>query len=159
MKAKVRTCLWFAHDVEAATAFYVGLIPDSRVESVTRFPHVLGPPHPDVTIVELVLGGTPYQAMAAGKHHGFNDAASIVIMTEDQAETDRLWEALTRDGGEPMPCGWLRDRWGLSWQIVPRMLTERIAGGEPTPVGRMLQAMLAMQKLDIAALEAAFAGA
>jgi predicted 3-demethylubiquinone-9 3-methyltransferase (glyoxalase superfamily) len=159
LKAKVRTCLWFEADVETAVAFYVRLMPDSRIESVTRFPHLLGPPHPDVTIVEFILGGTPYQAMAAGRHHDFNDTASIVVMTEDQAETDRLWHTLTAEGGVPMPCGWLRDRWGLSWQIVPRGLTERIASGESERVGRMLRAMLAMQKLDIAALEAAYDGA
>ena len=158
MKAKVRTCLWFEKDAIEAAKFYVSLLPNSKIENASSFEHALGDGYDDVTVVEFTLAGTPYQAMNAGPHHQFNDAMSMVIMTEDQAETDQLWTALTANGGKPVQCGWLKDRWGVSWQIVPRRMTELLADGDREKTHRLLQAMLPMQKLDIAALEAAYRG-
>ncbi|GIL03285.1 MAG: VOC family protein [Alphaproteobacteria bacterium] len=157
MKAKVRTCLWFEKDAVAAAKFYVSLLPDSRIEKPASFEHMLTGEADGVTIVEFTLAGAPYQIMQAGPHQQFNDMMSIVVMTDSQAETDRLWEALTANGGMPVQCGWLKDRWGVAWQIVPRRVSELIATGEKPRVHRMLQAMMPMQKLEIAALEAAYA--
>jgi predicted 3-demethylubiquinone-9 3-methyltransferase (glyoxalase superfamily) len=158
MKNKVRTCLWFEKGAVDAAKFYVSLLPNSKLENASAFENMLTGEENGVTFVEFTLAGTPYQAMNAGPHHNFNDAMSMVVMTEDQAETDRLWDALTADGGKPVQCGWLKDRWGVSWQIVPRKITEMIAGGEKPKVHKMMQAMMPMQKLDIAALEAAYRG-
>lgn len=158
MKNKVRTCLWFEKGAVEAAKFYVSLLPNSKLENPASFEHMLTGEENGVTFVEFTLAGTPYQAMNAGPHHPFNDAMSMVIMTDNQAETDRLWDALTANGGQPVQCGWLKDRWGVSWQIVPRKITELITDGEKPKVHKMLQAMMPMQKLDIAALEAAYQG-
>lgn len=158
MDAKVRTCLWFESQAVEAASFYVSLLPDSRIDGSAAFEHMLTGEEEGVTVVEFTLAGTPYQAMNAGPHHPFNDAMSIVVMTDDQGETDRLWAALTADGGAPVQCGWLKDRFGVSWQIVPRRITELIGSGEKAGVHRLLQAMMPMQKIDIAALEHAYAG-
>lgn len=158
MQAKVRTCLWFERDALEAAKFYVSLLPDSRIEKSDSFEHMLTGEPDGVSIVEFTLAGAPYQILQAGPHQQLNDMMSIVVMTDSQAETDRLWEALTANGGTPVQCGWLKDRWGVSWQIVPRRVSELIASGDSTSVHRMLQAMMPMQKLDIAALEAAYRG-
>lgn len=159
MQAKVRTCLWFAAKAREAAEFYVSLLPNSKIERMATFEHMLGPEHGDVSVIEFTLGGTAYQAMEAGPHHEFNDAMSIVVMTDDKAETDRLWDALTADGGIAVQCGWLTDRFGMRWQIVPRRATELMVSGDEAAIRRLQQAMLPMQKLDIAALERAYASA
>jgi predicted 3-demethylubiquinone-9 3-methyltransferase (glyoxalase superfamily) len=110
-------------------------------------------------MVEFTLAGTPYQALNGGPHFTLDEAASISVSTEDQAETDRLWAALIADGGAESQCGWLKDRFGLSWQIVPTRLGELMQDPDPEKAGRVQQAMLGMRKLDIAALEAAHRGA
>lgn len=156
MNAKVRTCLWFEKGVEEAVGFYVSLLPDSRIEQMVTYDHLLGPPHGDVKVIDFTLAGTGYQAMEAGPHEYFNDAMSISVATGDQNETDRLWTALTADGGRPVQCGWLKDRWGVSWQIVPRRLFEMTADADKAAARRALFAMLEMQKIDIAMLERAF---
>jgi len=158
MKSKVRTCLWFEKGAVEAAKFYVSLLPNSRIENSSSFENMVTGENDGVSFVEFTLAGTPYQAVNAGPHHPFSDAMSMVVMTEDQAETDRLWKALTADGGKPVQCGWLKDRWGVSWQIVPRKITELITDGEKPKVHKMLQAMMPMQKLDIATLEAAYRG-
>ncbi|MGR3502032.1 VOC family protein [Pseudaestuariivita sp.] len=143
---KVRTCLWFHQDAEEAARFYVSLLPGSEVVASTDMGG-------GVAVVELVLGGAPYQFLQAGPHHTLSPAASISVLTEDQAETDRLWEALIA-GGEPSMCGWLTDRFGVSWQIVPRRLLELQAG----PHAEAAQAaMMKMNKIEIAALDEAVA--
>lgn len=147
---KVRTFLWYDGQAEAATNHYVSLVADSRILSVDR----LGEDGSTV-IVGFELGGIEYVALDGGPLYSFTEAASIMVVCEDQAEVDRLWDGLTADGGEPGPCGWLKDRWGLSWQIVPRALLELQQDPDRERAGRANAAMLTMGKIDIAALYAA----
>lgn len=152
-RPKVRTCLWFDDQGEDAAKFYVSLLPDSRIETVSR-----PDPHAPALVVEFTLAGTPYMILNGGPHFVFTPAASISVLTKDQAETDRLWVALTADGGEASMCGWLKDRFGVSWQIVPEAVPRMMMADDKAAVQRAHAAMMAMGKLDIAALEAAFAG-
>ena len=151
--AKVRTCLWFDQNGHEAAEFYVSLLPDSRIETAVQ-PDPTAPP----LVVEFRLAGAPYMILNGGPMARHSEAASISVLTEDQPETDRLWAALTADGGGPGQCGWLKDRFGLSWQIVPKALPRLLHAGDPAASGRVHQAMMTMQKIDIAALEAAFSG-
>ena len=151
--SKVATCLWYDGVAEDAATFYTSLIPDSGITGRFR-PDPEAPP----LLVEFTLAGVPYQALNGGPHFTLSEAASIVVLTDDQAETDRLWEALTADGGSESQCGWLRDRYGLSWQICPRRYIELATDPDREAAGRATQAMLKMRKMDIAALEAAFRG-
>lgn len=153
---KVRTCLWFGDTALAAAQFYCSLLPGSRVERVERYPEGSAMVEPGkVAGVDFVLAGTPYQAINGGDRFQLNEAVSITVATEDQAETDRLWAALTAQGGAGSQCGWLKDRFGLSWQIVPRRATELLYGPQAAEVWPVL---LQMQKIDVAALEAAAEG-
>lgn len=151
-KHRVRTCLWFNGDGAEAAKFYVTLLPESRIETVFA-PDPVQPP----LVVDFTLAGTPYQVLNAGPQHPHSPAASISVLTEDQAETDRLWEALLAGGGTPVACGWLTDRFGLSWQIVPRRLPELLTDADPAVSARVFEAMQQMIKIDVAALEAAAA--
>jgi len=118
---KVRTCLWFDAAALPAAEFYCGLLPDSRIDDVSRYPEGQAMAEPGTVLtVEFTLAGTPYQALNGGPHFPLTEAVSISVTTEDQAETDRLWAALIADGGAESQCGWLKDRFGLSRQIVPR---------------------------------------
>ncbi|WP_426624197.1 VOC family protein [Leifsonia sp. McL0607] len=144
---KVRTFLWYDGQAEAAANHYVSLVPDSRVLSVAR----LGEDGATV-LVTFELGGTEYLALDGGPLYSFTEAASIMVVCEDQDEVDRLWDGLISGGGEPGPCGWCKDRWGLSWQVVPRALLELQQDPDPARAGRANAAMLTMGKLDIAAL-------
>ena len=146
----VRTCLWYNGDGEEAAKFYVSLLPGSEIES-TFSPDPEKPP----LVIDFTLCGVPYQALNGGPRYTHSAAASISVLTADQAETDRLWDALTADGGKPVQCGWLTDRFGLSWQIVPRRLPELLSDPDPERSARAMQAMMQMVKIDIAALEAA----
>ena len=150
MTRSVKTCLWFDGQAEQAATFYVSLITNSRITSVFR-PQADGP----ALMVEFELDGTPYQGLNGGPQFTLSEAASISVRTEDQAHTDQLWAALTADGGQESMCGWLKDRFGLSWQIVPADLPKYIAHPDPAAAGRAMKAMLQMKKLDIAALAAA----
>jgi predicted 3-demethylubiquinone-9 3-methyltransferase (glyoxalase superfamily) len=147
---KVRTFLWYDGQAEAAANHYVSLVPDSRILSVAR----LGDDGTTV-LVTFELGGTEYLALDGGPLYRFTEAASIMVLCEDQAEVDRLWDGLIEGGGEPGPCGWCKDRWGLSWQVVPRALLELQQDPDPARAGRANAAMMKMGKLDIAALYAA----
>lgn len=147
---KVRTFLWYDGHAEEATALYVSLVPDSRIVGVDR----LGEDGSTV-LVTFELGGIEYLALDGGPMYSLTEAASIMVLCEDQAEVDRLWDALTADGGEPGPCGWLKDRWGLSWQVVPRALLELQRDPDRGRAERSNAAMLTMGKIDIAALYAA----
>lgn len=151
--SKVRTCLWFDGNGEEAARFYVSLLPDSRIDDVFR----RNPGEPAL-LVSFTLAGQSYQTLDGGPGHPHTDAASIVVMTGDQAETDRLWDALTADGGSDVACGWLKDRFGVSWQIVPRRAMELFNDADRAAAGRAFAAMMTMKKLDIAALERAFHG-
>jgi predicted 3-demethylubiquinone-9 3-methyltransferase (glyoxalase superfamily) len=154
---KITPFLWYANEAEEAAAFYASVFPDSRVTRVTTLPSESpsGPPG-SVKVVEFVLFGQPFMAMSAGPLDPFNHAVSFVVKCGDQAELDRYWNALL-DGGSPEQCGWLKDRFGVSWQIVPAVLGEMMADPDRAKAKRASDAMLRMVKIDIAELEAAFA--
>lgn len=155
----VSTCLWFAADAEAAARFYVSLVPGSRIEHVLRAPAAWpGGAAGDVILVSFTLGGQSFQALNGGAPASYGTAASISVLCADQAEVDRLWSALTADGGAEIMCGWLRDRWGVPWQIVPEILPRLLADPDPSVSARVFAAMTAMVKLEVAALERAAAG-
>jgi len=150
--------LWFEKDMEAAIRFYASLIPGSRIDYVTPLPaDSPSGPAGSVRMAGFTLGDQRYMAIEAGPLDPFNHAFSIVVACEDQAEIDRLWAALS-EGGRTEQCGWLRDRWGLSWQIVPRRLGELMGSPDPAVARRVTEAMLKMVKFDIAGLEAAAGG-
>ncbi|MFA4940276.1 VOC family protein [Brevundimonas sp.] len=158
MADKIVPCLWFDGDAEAATAFYVSLLPDSRVTAVNRSPvDTPSGPAGSVLTVQFVLAGHDYVALNGGPNFRFTEAVSFMVMTEDQAETDRLWDALIADGGSENACGWLKDRWGLSWQITPRRLMELTTDANPARAAAAMTAMMSMIKIDIAALDRAVA--
>lgn len=145
----IKTCLWFQSEAEEAARFYVSIFPGSQIKDVMR-----GPPGSPAIAVDFVLDGRPFLAINGRREPGFTDAASIVVTCKDQAEIDRIWAVLT-EGGEETMCGWLKDRYGVSWQVVPRGMAELLGGPDPEAAQRAVQAMLGMKKLDIAALERA----
>jgi predicted 3-demethylubiquinone-9 3-methyltransferase (glyoxalase superfamily) len=150
--------LWYSENAEEAAAFYASLIPDSHVDSVTALPaESPSGPAGSVRIVEFTLAGQPFQAFNAGQQESFNHAISFVLSCDTQAEIDRLWDALAQ-GGQIEQCGWLRDRYGLCWQIVPRVLGEMMKDPDRKRARRVAEAMLRMVKLDIAGLEEAYEG-
>jgi predicted 3-demethylubiquinone-9 3-methyltransferase (glyoxalase superfamily) len=153
---KIFTHLWYARGAEEAARFYASIFPDSRVDRVWTIPtETPSGPAGSTTIVDFTLLGRRFQAIGAGPHHDFNDAISIVVLCADQAELDRYWNALLEGGGKPQACGWLIDRFGLRWQIVPERLDELIRDPDPALSKRVTDALLRMVKLDIAALERA----
>jgi predicted 3-demethylubiquinone-9 3-methyltransferase (glyoxalase superfamily) len=158
-RAKIRTFLWYAKEAEEAARFYTSIFPDSRVDRVTatRSESPSGPPG-SVKVVDFTLFGQRFQAMTAGPHHDFNDAISLTVACDDQAELDRYWIAFLESGGKPQACGWLVDRWGVRWQIVPAILDEMMADEDPARSKRVTDAVLKMIKLDIATLERAYRG-
>ncbi len=148
--AKITPCLWFDGRAEEAAEFYVPLLPDSRVDKVWRSPaDTPSGPAGMVLTVDFTLAGQPLQGLNGGPDFSFNEAISFVIDCEDQAEVDRLWDTLTAEGGEPGPCGWLKDRFGLSWQIVPRQLTEMMEDPDQDRARRAVEAMLQMGKIEV----------
>ncbi len=147
----VSTCLWYEANAQEAATLYCSLFPDARITA--RMPQI-GDPQGRAFLVEFTLMGQAYTAMNGGPHYKLNPAASIMVMVETQAEVDRLWDALL-EGGQESRCGWLTDRFGLSWQIIPRALPCLMKADKS---GRVVQAMMGMIKLDIAALEAAAKG-
>lgn len=150
---------WYATEAEEAARFYASLFPDSRVDRVTAMQSESpsGPPG-SVKIVDFTLLGRKFQAMTAGPHHEFNDAISLVVECDTQADLDRFWEALLSGGGRTQACGWLMDKWGLRWQIVPASLGRMMREGTPAQSKRVTDAMMQMIKLDVAVLEKAFQG-
>ena len=156
---KVSTCLWFAREAEAAVARYVSLVPDSHIERVQRSPAAWPAGEAgDVILVLFTLGGHSFQALNGGEPAEYGMAASLSVSCTDQAEVDRLWAALLEDGGSEMACGWLRDRWGVPWQVVPELLPRLLADPDPAVPARVFAAMQTMVKLDVAALEQAARG-
>jgi predicted 3-demethylubiquinone-9 3-methyltransferase (glyoxalase superfamily) len=157
---KITPFLWYAKEAEEAAAFYAATFPDSRVVRVTTMQSdsPSGPPG-SVKVVEFVLFGQSFTAMSAGPLDPFNHAISFVVSCDDQAEVDRYWNALLANGGAPEQCGWLKDRYGLSWQIVPERLTEMLSDSKSGNSHAAMEAMLKMSKLDIAELEKAYRGA
>ena len=156
--SKVTPCLWFAHEAEDAAAFYCSLLPDSRIDHVQRSPSdTPGGQEGSVLMVAFTLGGQKLQALNTGQPADPSLLMSLSISCTDQAEVDRVWDALA-DGGTPQRCGWITDRWGFSWQVVPRAMAELLGDPDPARAKRAMQAMMGMVKLDVAALQAAADG-
>jgi len=155
---KITPFLWYAKEAEEAARFYASIFPDSGINQVTTLPSESpsGPPG-SVKVVDFTLFGQPFLAMSAGPLDPFNHAISFVVNCDTQAEIDRYWNALL-EGGSPEQCGWLKDRYGVSWQIVPAVLGTMMADPDRGKAKRAADAMLRMVKLDIAALQAAYAG-
>lgn len=151
--------LWFDDDAEAAITFYTELIADSSIVSIGRYPAEVPGMGGKVMHAHFRLAGRDYYAMDAGPQFPFTEAISLYVACGGQDEVDRYWAALVADGGQEQPCGWLKDRWGLSWQIIPDRLIELIRHPDPETAHRAVQAMLTMHRIDIAAVEAAAATA
>lgn len=152
---KVTPCLWFDGQAEEAANFYVSLLPDSRVDRVLRSPiDSPGGSAGGVLTVDFTLAGSKFVGLNAGPGRPFTEAVSFMIFCEDQAEVDHLWSALVKDGSE-IGCGWLKDRWGLAWQIVPIRMMELLSDPDRNRARRAMEAMVKMVKLDIAELERA----
>lgn len=148
-----RIVLWFYTQGEEAVGYYVTLLPQSGIERIER-----DPDDGSANVIAFRLGGIGYLAVNGGPHLRLTEAVPISVLTRDQAETDRLWAALIADGGEGGRCGWLRDRFGLSWQILPRRLPRLLAAGDRDAAGRVAEALMEMGRIDVAGLEAAFCG-
>lgn len=155
----IRAFLWFDGQAEQAANHYVALFPGSKIGKIARYGEA-GPATPgSVMVVEFELNGQPFAALNGGPAFSFTEAVSFVIECQDQAEVDRYWDGLLAGGGKPVQCGWLKDRFGLSWQVVPLALREMMADPDPAKVERVTEQMLKMVKLDLAPLRAAFDGA
>lgn len=158
-RAKIVPHLWYAAEAEEAARFYASVFPDSRVDEVATLPaDSPSGPAGTVVLVRFTLFGQPFMAISAGPHDPFNDAVSFVVLCEDQEEVDRYWDAILRDGGEPMACGWITDRYGVRWQIVPRRLYEMMGDADPLRARRVAEEVLRQVKLDLALLEEAYRG-
>lgn len=154
---KIFPHLWYTKEAEEAARFYASIFPGSRVDHVTTLPtETPSGPAGSVKVVDFTLLGQRFQAISAGPLDPFNHAISLVVLCDDQAELDRYWDALLAGGGEPEQCGWLRDRYGVCWQIVPRAMDEMMRDTDVARMKRVTEAMLKMVKLDIAALQAAY---
>ncbi len=157
--SNVSTCLWYGKDAELAVRFYVSLVPGSAIKHIQRSPaNWPGGEAGEVILVNFTLGGQSFQALNGGAPADYGTAASISVECANQAEVDRLWMALTADGGAEIMCGWLRDKWGVPWQIVPEVLPRLLADPDPRVSARVFTAMTKMVKLDVAAIERAAAG-
>ena len=158
MPTKIKPCLWFDGQAEEAATFYTSLLPGSRVDGV----HRAAADYPsgkagDALTVEFTFAGQEFVGLNGGPHFKFNEAVSFQIFTDDQAETDRLTDALSAVA-EAEQCGWIKDRYGLSWQIVPRVLIQRLGDSDPAKAKRVMEAMMQMKRIDIAAIERAYEG-
>jgi predicted 3-demethylubiquinone-9 3-methyltransferase (glyoxalase superfamily) len=158
---KIAPCLWFANEAEEAVNFYISIFPDSSIDhkasSTVDWP---GGKAGDLIVIDFVLAGQRYQALNGGPNENarFNESISLSVTCEDQAEVDHYWDTLTANGGEPIMCGWLRDRYGLRWQIVPRALIDMLRDSDPVRSKRAMEAMMQMVKLDVARLKEAYDG-
>jgi len=157
--SKISPCLWFNGEAEEAANFYVSLLPDSRIDTVQK--NIMDSPAGkagSVLVVTFTLAGQSFMALNGGTRFDYTQAVSFKIDCEDQAEVDRLWDALTANGGQPNRCGWLSDRYGVHWNIVPTALPKYLGSSNREGAARAMQAMLGMGKLDIAALKRAYEG-
>jgi predicted 3-demethylubiquinone-9 3-methyltransferase (glyoxalase superfamily) len=152
------TCLWFDGQAEEAADFYVSVFENSRIGRVGRYTEAGPGPAGSVMVVEFEANGQKFVALNGGPQFTFSEAVSFQIACADQEEVDHYWNRLTADGGEGGPCGWLKDRFGLSWQVFPSRLIDMIADPDPEKAARTTQAMYAMSKIDLAALEKVYAG-
>ena len=152
---KVSTFLWFDRDAEAAVRFYVSLFPNAKINNVARYPEgTTAGPAGEVMTIEFEIDGADFVALNGGPHFKFNEAVSLSIDCESQAEVDRYWAALTANGGEEAPCGWCKDRWGLSWQVVPRRLNQLVSDPDPRRAKAAMDVMMTQKKIVIADIEA-----
>jgi predicted 3-demethylubiquinone-9 3-methyltransferase (glyoxalase superfamily) len=149
------TCLWFDTQGEEAAKFYTSILPNSSLGKVTPYP--TGERAGETMTVDFVLNGSKFVALNGGPEFRFNESISFMVPCADQAEIDRYWTALTEDGGEESMCGWLRDKFGVSWQVVPAQIDELLASADPAQAERVTQALFQMRKIVIADLEAAAA--
>jgi predicted 3-demethylubiquinone-9 3-methyltransferase (glyoxalase superfamily) len=156
MTQPIAPCLWFDGTAEEAVNFYVSIFKDSKVVHVDHFTDNMPDPAGPVLFIEFEINGQPFQALNGGPEFQFSEAISFSIECADQEELDYYWDALLNDGGEPSQCGWLKDKFGVSWQVVPRVLNELLRDPDRKRAGQAMQQMLEMVKLDIAPLQAAF---
>ena len=159
MISKNTVCLWFNNEALEAAQFYAATFPDSEVKAVHRAPgDYPDGKQGDILVVDFTVAGIPCIGLNGGPAFKHSEAFSFQIATDDQAETDRLWNAIVGNGGQESECGWCKDRWGLSWQITPRVLSEAITDPDPAVAKRAFDAMMTMRKIDVAAIEAARRG-
>jgi predicted 3-demethylubiquinone-9 3-methyltransferase (glyoxalase superfamily) len=157
--SKISPCLWFDGNAEEAAEFYASVLPDSHVDKVNRAAaDTPSGPQGSVLSVDFTLAGQEFMGLNGGPDFKFNEAISFSIDCADQAEVDRLWDALVEGGGEHSVCGWLKDRYGVSWQVIPRQLPELLNGPDPEGAARVMKAMLEMAKIDVAKIEEAYDG-
>ena len=152
---KIRPSLWFNGQAEEAASFYVSIFSDSKIVHITRCGEVGPEPKGDVMTVEFELNGEQFVALNGGPQFKFTEAVSFLVDCQTQEEVDRFWKALSQGGNEG-PCGWLKDKYGLSWQIVPKILPEMLSGPDPRKSKRVMEAMLKMKKIDIQSLRNAY---
>ena len=159
MPHKNTICLWYEGGAEEAARFYAKTFPDSAVGAVLRAPSDFpAGKKGDVLTVEFTVAGIPCVGLNGGSQFKHNEAFSFQIATDDQLETDRLWNAIVSNGGQESQCGWCKDKWGVSWQITPRVLLDAVTGPDPAAAQRAFEAMMPMKKIDIAKIEAALRG-
>jgi predicted 3-demethylubiquinone-9 3-methyltransferase (glyoxalase superfamily) len=158
--SKLTTCLWSNYTAEEQADFYTSLVPNSRIINIHRTPaDTPSQKAGDVITAEIELDGRKFMLLNGGPAFTHSEAVSFVISTDDQAETDRLWDAIVGGGGQESQCGWCKDKWGVSWQITPKQLIELVfANPDPTSAKRAMEAMMTMTKIDIATIERAAAG-
>jgi len=154
---RISPCLWFDNQAEEAANFYLSVFKNSKIKTITRYTEAGPGPKGSVMVVSFELDGVEFVALNGGPVFKFNEAVSLAISCSTQADVDYFWNKLTA-GGEESQCGWLKDKYGVSWQVVPTVLTELMANSDAERVKRMTQAMFKMKKLDIATLEKAFNG-
>ncbi len=153
----ITPCLWFDTEAEEAARFYTSVFPNSSVTEISHYGEAGPRPAGTVMMVAFELDGKPFSALNGGPQFSFDEAISFAVECEDQTEVDHYWDALS-EGGEEVQCGWLKDRFGISWQVVPSAVSETVGGPDPEGAARATRAMLGMKKLDVAALRAAYAG-
>src|SRR5262249_20779539 len=157
---KISVCLWFDGQAEEAARFYASIFKNSKIGAITRYDEeaarASGQPRGSVMTVSFELDGEEFLGLNGGPEFKFTEAMSLIVKCETQAEVDHFWEKLTADGGQEVQCGWLKDRFGVAWQIVPTVLMEMIQDRDPEKSGRVMKAMLTMKKLDVAALKRAY---
>jgi predicted 3-demethylubiquinone-9 3-methyltransferase (glyoxalase superfamily) len=159
---QIAPCLWFDTQAEAAAKFYVSIFKNSKITSISRFPDagqdVHGKPAGSVMLVAFELDGRPFTALNGGPQFKFDEAVSFQVTCETQADVDYYWSKLTSGGGQEGPCGWLKDKFGLSWQVVPAVIPKMMTDPDTAKSARVMNAFMTMKKLDIAAIERAYAG-
>jgi predicted 3-demethylubiquinone-9 3-methyltransferase (glyoxalase superfamily) len=159
---KISPCLWFNGNAEEAVSYYVSVFPDSRIDAIARWPMDREKPAPakkgDVLAIDFTLGGHPYKALNGGVDFPFTEAISLVWVCKDQAEIDKYWNRLVKDGGQEIVCGWLKDKYGLCWQIAPQLMYDLLVDKDTAKAARAMTAMMQMVKIDIATIENAAKG-